>query len=350
MKSVISIVIPVYNAAKYLRKCLDSVKGQSYPEIEVICVDDESIDDSWDILESYASKDMRFKVFRKKNEGVSAARNYGLEKATGEYLMFVDSDDWIEKQTCELAIDAIEKYNADVVMWSYIRELSRESRPKVIMEQNRIFDGQEVQKELHRRMYGVLGNELKNPENADALCTVWGKLYCRDMILENQIQFFDIRKIGTYEDGLFNLNVFRYVDRAVFINQYLYHYRRDNEQSITSAYHRGMKEKRNILFDYLEQSIIDECLNDEYVRALNNRIVLSLIDLGINEMNCQNTWIEKIKEIKNIILSERYRVAIEMLEYEYLPIHWKVFFKFAEARCAIGVFGLLWTIQKIRGK
>lgn len=350
MKPLISIIIPIYNTEPYLKKCLDSIVCQSYPEIEIICVDDESTDDSWEILQSYASKDARFHIFQKKNEGVSAARNYGLKKVTGDYLMFVDSDDWIAKETCERAINAIKEYNADVVMWSYIRELSGESRPKLIFDQNQIFEGQEVKAKLHRRMYGILGDELKNPENADALCTVWGKLYRRDIIEKNQIQFFDIRKIGTYEDGLFNVEVFGHVDKVVFINQYLYHYRRDNDMSITSKYDKNMKDKRNVLFDCLEQSIKKECLSSEYEQALNNRIVLSLIDLGINEMNSPNSWNERIAGIRSIILSKRYRSAIGTFDYEHLPIHWKDFFKLAEKKCVIGVFGLLYIIQVIRGR
>lgn len=348
MEPVISIIIPIYNTESYLQKCLDSIVCQSYSKVEIICVDDESTDHSWKILQSYAVKDARFNIFRKKNEGVSAARNYGLKKATGDYLMFVDSDDWIDKETCEQAINAMKEYNADVVMWSYIRELSGESRPKLILNQNRIFEGKEVKTELHRRMYGILGEELKNPENADALCTVWGKLYRRDIIEKNQIQFFDIRKIGTYEDGLFNVEVFRHVDKAVFINQYLYHYRRDNDMSITSKYDKNMKDKRNVLFDHLEQSIKEECLSSEYEQALNNRIVLSLIDLGINEMNCPNSWNKKNTGIRNIILSERYQSAINMFDYEYLPMHWKCFFKLASIKCSLGVVGLLWIIQIIR--
>ena len=348
MEPKISIVIPIYNSAKYLEKCLDSIMMQTYSNLQVICVDDNSIDNSWGILNYYASKDERFKIFRKKNEGVSEARNYGLKQADGEYLMFVDSDDWIDEETCELAIKAIKENDADVVMWSYIRELSGESRPKVIMNQNRVFEGQEVKKELHRRMYGILGKELANPENADALCTVWGKLYRRNLIEENQIRFFDIRKIGNYEDGLFNLDAFRYAKRVIFLNQNLYHYRRNNVSSITSEYNAEIKNKKNVLFDYLDQCIQRDNLGMEYIQALNNRIVLSLIELGINEMGCRGSWIDKVKGINEIIISNRYRAAIETFEYRYLSIHWKIFFKLAEIKCAFGVYGLLCIIQKIR--
>lgn len=348
MEQKISIVIPVYNSAHYLEKCLNSVIMQTYSNLQIICVDDNSTDNSWEILIHYASRDTRINIFRKKNEGVSEARNFGLKQADGEYLMFVDSDDWIDEKTCELVIDTIQKTNADIVMWSYVRELLGESRPKNIMEQDRIYEGGEVQEELYRRMYGIVREELAAPENADALCTVWGKLYRRNIIEKNRVRFFDIRKIGNYEDGLFNLDVFRYANRVVFLNQNLYHYRRDNVSSITNEYNAEIKNKKNVLFDYLEQCIQKENLEEEYVQALNNRIVLSLIELGINEMGKQCSWVNKVKGINEIITSSRYRTAIKTFEYVYLPIHWKLFFKLADVKCAVGIYGLLWIIQKIR--
>lgn len=348
MNLKISIIIPVYNSARYLKKCLDSIVMQTYSNLQIICVDDGSTDNSWEILEDYASKDLRFNIFRKKNEGVSEARNYGLKQAKGKFLMFVDSDDWIDENTCEIAINKIQEKELDVVMWSYVREMSEKSRPKNIMSADYVFENNEVQKKLYRRMYGILGEELRTVENADALCTVWGKLYRRDLIEKNQISFFDIHKIGNYEDGLFNLDVFRYAKSVMFLNQNLYHYRRDNTSSVTSKYDEELKNKKNVLFDYLEQCIQKDNLESNYVQALNNRIVLSLIELGINEMGRPCSILSKVKGIKAIIITNRYRTAIESFDFGYLPMHWKLFFKLAEIKCASGIFLLMWMIQKIR--
>lgn len=350
MKQKISIIIPVYNSAHYLEQCLDSVAGQTFSNLQIICVDDGSTDDSWSILLSYAERDERLEIFRKKNEGVSEARNYGLKKAVGEYLMFVDSDDWIDERTCELAIDTIQKTNSDVIMWPYVRERFGESIPKKIMDHDCIYEKKAVQKDLYRRMFGVTEEELAYPENADALCTVWGKLYRRNIIEYNQISFFDIRKIGSYEDGLFNLDVFRFAKRVAFLNQYLYHYRRDNLSSVTSEYDPELKDKKNTLFDYLDQLIKKDNLDSRYVQALNNRIVLSLVELGINEMRRQCSLINKIKGINKIITNDRYIGAIKTFDFVYLPTHWLIFFKLAQKQCAAGVFCLLYIIQVIRGR
>ena len=117
LDTLISVVIPVYNVEKYLRQCLDSVLNQTYNYFEVIMVDDGSTDSSYDICLEYSERDDRFKSFHKENGGASSARNYALDKATGEYLFFLDSDDWIEKNTLERLINTVEDNNVDFVLF-----------------------------------------------------------------------------------------------------------------------------------------------------------------------------------------------------------------------------------------
>ena len=100
--------------------CLDSILNQTYQNIELVCVDDGSPDNCGHILEKYAAMDERILVIAQKNQGLSGARNTGVRYAHGEYIMFVDSDDWIETETCETAVNAVLKYGADLVMWSYV--------------------------------------------------------------------------------------------------------------------------------------------------------------------------------------------------------------------------------------
>lgn len=350
MNHCISIIVPVFNAAKYLNQCLDSILRQTYTDLQIICVDDGSTDDSAQILLEYAANDDRIIVVRKDNEGVSVARNTALEYATGKYIMFVDGDDWIDPDTCVVAIKAIQRNNADVVMWSYTRETLSESRKKNIFNTDIYFDYSEVKDKLYRRMVGLYGDETSSPENADALCTVWGKLYQRDIIENNHIRFYDIRKIGTYEDGLFNLDVFANARSAVFLNRHLYHYRRENETSLTTKYNEDMPQQWNILFDILKEHIESKCLNSTFHSALSNRIVFSLIALGINEIEKHDNPLKTIARLKKIISNARYQNAIKFFDFRYLPLHWKVFFGFAKFNFAVGVYMLLLIIQKIRGR
>ena len=111
----ISVIIPVYNTEKYLKECLDSIVNQTLKDIEIICVDDGSTDDSLSILQEYAKKDNRIMIIDQKNSGVSSARNSGLDKATGEYLAFVDPDDWIDKDMYEQTIGYMANNDLDIV-------------------------------------------------------------------------------------------------------------------------------------------------------------------------------------------------------------------------------------------
>ena len=112
--NLISIIVPIYNVEKYLKKCIDSIINQTYKNLEIILVDDGSPDNCGKICDEYAKKDNRIKVIHKENGGVSSARNVGVENATGEYIGFVDSDDYIEKDMYEVLINNLKKENADI--------------------------------------------------------------------------------------------------------------------------------------------------------------------------------------------------------------------------------------------
>lgn len=350
MKTVISVVIPVFNSGIYLRQCLDSVINQTWKNLQIICVDDGSSDSSSDILNEYALKDRRILVLRKENEGVSVARNTALQYTTGEYIMFVDSDDWIELDTVEYALQSAKEHNADVVMWSYIRELGNESRKKYIFNHDIVFEEPYVKEYLYRRMVGPYGEEIKKPENMDSLCPIWNKLYRGELIRKYTINFYDIREIGTYEDGLFNLEFFLHSKKAIFIEKYFYHYRRNNIFSLTSVYKPQLLQQWDKLFEIISQHIIQNRLDHTYHKALSNRIALSCIALGLNEMECDGSAVNKIKKIRTLLAKPQYQEALKDLDIARLPIHWKVFFLFARINWTVGIYGLLRIIQKIRGK
>ena len=116
---LISIIIPVYNVEKYLRKCLDSIINQTYKKLEIILIDDGSTDNSGKICEEYAKKDDRIIVIHKENAGVSSARNRGIELANGKYIGFIDSDDWIEENMYETLYQNLLQFDVDISMCNY---------------------------------------------------------------------------------------------------------------------------------------------------------------------------------------------------------------------------------------
>ena len=116
----ISVIIPIFNTRKFLNKCLDSLLNQSLTDIEIICVDDGSTDNSLKILKSYANKDDRVKVLTRENNGAGAARNLGLKYVNGKYILFVDSDDWFEEDGLKLLYDKAEQLNVDILLFDSI--------------------------------------------------------------------------------------------------------------------------------------------------------------------------------------------------------------------------------------
>ena len=339
----VSIIVPVYNVASYIRQCIDSLVNQTYENIEIICIDDGSTDESGEILDEYAKTDSRIKLLHTSNSGVSSARNTGLSLASSEYLLFVDGDDWIDTATCQKAISIISAESADVVMWPYVREFSDYSSPKEIFKGQKVFNEAECRK-LQRRMIGLLNEELAHPENADALSTVWGKLYRREIIERNHIRFENLSRIGTYEDGLFNLYYFAHAKNAVYIPDYLSHYRKST--GMTSKYRSRLASQWDNLFSDMRAYIAQNGNDYDFNQALNNRISLSIIGLGLNALALPNR--EALAEIRSILSDCEYRAAIKTLPMRYFPPHWWVFFACCKLNFSFGVYLLLKCMERMK--
>ena len=344
---LVSIIIPVYNATKYLNKCLDSLIAQTYSHIEILCVNDGSTDNSLDVLNAYSERDVRIKIINKQNEGASIARNVALKEAKGEYITFVDADDWIDLETIEVAIDKA-KTGVDIVLWGYMREFATRSAPRSIFDYDeKIFEKDEVDN-LRRSLFGFMGKELKYVEKADSLCMVGGKLYKKSLILDNGIQFVDIREIGTFEDGIFCIDVLSVAKSLLYIDKFFYHYRKDNENSVTTKYKENFFQKWCRLFEKLQKKIEKEKLGEEYQIALKNRISLCIIGQGLNIIEGNFSAREKIKKIKEILTFPLYRQAIKQFKLRYLKIHCCLFFLCAKIRFSLGVYILLVLIKKLK--
>ena len=335
---LVSIIVPVYNTEKYICECLHSLIQQSYSHIEIIAVDDGSTDNSLKILNDISAKDSRLKVFSQPNQGVSAARNLALSKAVGEYVMFVDADDWIDLFTIEECLQAIE--DGDVCFFAYIREFVNRSLPKPLFPQTHIFS-EEGCKQLQRRMIGPIGEELANPGMLDSLGTIWGKLYKKEILSDTK--FIDLKVIGTAEDSLYNCNVFRKVQKAVYIDKAFYHYRKFNLGAETKKYKPQLFQQWNCLFEYMKATATDEMGQ----KALLNRIALSIIGLGLNESLSPDTLKDKTNKITEIINQPHYREAYKELDLTHFPLHWKVFFFAAKHNMKRVLMLLVLCIKKI---
>ena len=216
MGDKISVIVPIYNVEPYLRRCIDSIINQTYENLEIILVDDESPDNCGQICDDYAKKDTRIKVIHKKNGGLSDARNVGLEVCTGDFISFVDSDDWIELNTYEIMMKSMNEYNADMVVSNINYVYKNKVESKYSEDKIRCFNKEEAMKELIK----------------DGLvqAVVWNKLYKRVFI--DNLRF----KVGKLnEDEFFTYKICAKAERIVYIPEALYQYRQ-REDSIMGTY------------------------------------------------------------------------------------------------------------------
>ena len=352
VKDKISIIVPVFNVEHFLRKSLDSIVKQTYKNIEVICVNDGSQDNCLDILKEYAAKDNRVVIVDKKNEGVAAARNDAMKIATGEYFMFADGDDWLELNACERLMQVMKEFNPDVIMYSYFREYSDKSLTKDnIFPENFIIFDEAGCRQLHRRHAGAIGEELRHPENFDAICSLCTKLFKGDIIREHrEIRYIDNKIIGTYGDGLLNMFYYKYVQKAVFISDHLYHYRKTNEDSIVNSYKENFQKRWNNLFDIIQQYIYNNGLGDDFKEGLRNRIAVSSMGLGLNAISAKTNFWSKYKELKAVLNDNRYHDAIKGLEISLMPLYWKAFYVVCRYKMVMIYFSLLCAIRYLKSK
>ena len=352
MNPKISIIVPVYDVEQYLRRSLDSLVNQTYQNIEIVTINDGSPDHCIDILREYSAKDSRVVVIDKKNEGVAAARNDAMKVATGDFFMFANGDDWIELNACERLIQVMTKYQPDVVMFSYYREYADKTLEKNnIFPEDFIIFNEEQCRQLHRRHAGAIGEELAHPENFDAICSLCTKLFRADIIRDHkEIYYIDNKVIGTYGDGLMNMFYYKYVHKAVFIGDHLYHYRKTNETSVTTAYKKEFPKRWGNQFDIIEKYIEENQLGDDFKEGLSNRIAISIVGLGLNEMHADTSFCKKYNEVKIILSEPRYRKSIKAFDTHLMPIHWKVLFFCSRHRLALSVCFLLGMIKFLKSK
>lgn len=213
----ISVIIPVYNAAKYLKVCLDSIMQQTYRNLEVLLVNDGSTDNSLAIAFSYAEYEERIVVIDQENQGASAARNQGLLQATGDYIAFVDADDWLEPDYFQ-ALSAGFVHDADLICCGYFDHSIYGTHVPVndFLHAGTLLERSALTQTLIKGTAGV----------------PWAKLFKQSIIREHNIRFLSDVKMS--EDLIFNLEYVQYIRKATIIPKHLYHYNRLNEQSLSA--------------------------------------------------------------------------------------------------------------------
>lgn len=219
----VSIIVPIYNVEKYLRECLDSLVNQTLKDIEIICVDDGSTDNSGKILDEYAVRDNRIKVIHKENGGYGKAMNVGLDNATGECIGIVESDDFADIHMFEDLYNLIEKNNCDFIKSDYYSYYTKSNKNF----KTNIFKNYKV---------NIVTNLSEDKTMLFINPCIWSALYKKDFLLKNNIRFLETPG-ASYQDTSFNHKVFLLAERLMLVDSAYIHYRRDNENS--SVHNKG---------------------------------------------------------------------------------------------------------------
>lgn len=240
---LISVIVPVYNVEQYLARCVDSVRNQSYRNIEIILVDDGSPDRCPELCEEFRQQDLRVKVVHKENGGLGFARNSGLDAATGTYVVFIDSDDWISPDHVENLYREAVRVNADAVIGSHTKITSNGTvTPHPINVKQQVYEGAAVREEI---VLPIIGADVSYPKDVQLEPSSCMILYRMHVITENNIRF-PSEKVAISEDMFFNVAFFSNASRVSVIDEKGYYYF-DNQASISRKYDTG-RLKRTVRF------------------------------------------------------------------------------------------------------
>lgn len=282
---MISVIVPIFNAEKYLHRCIKRILAQDYTDYELLLIDDGSTDNSGTICDEYAIKDNRIRVFHKENGGVSSARNWGLDKAIGEYIMFVDSDDYMLPGMLEVMLSTLESKKADLVVCGTTETGGGYWRP--------IADVDYSINQLKENFVSLLHTELLSPP--------WNKIYKKEIIGSNR--FCDDISFG--EDLLFNIQYLKKCENISFIKESPFYHEKENENSLV------IKFNRNRLFDIEKVWVVvdrfsedKEGLYSKYLRDLTvyiRQLLKTKQYLWSEKKNILEEW-SSIALIKNLNL------------------------------------------------
>lgn len=310
MEAKISIIVPVYRVEKYINRCLDSILNQSYKNLEIILVDDGSPDRCGEICEEYAKKDSRIRVIHKENGGLSDARNFGMKYITGEYTLFLDSDDYIEKDCIETLLKIAQENNSDIVQCGFYYDYNTyllyddryytEDSPIVNLDNNSLM------REL------VINERVKN--------FVWGKLYKSELIRD---KYF--KKGVLFEDVFWSHNIMKDVKKYTIIHKPLWYYTQ-REDSIVGKYSsknlnilKGLKERKEFLkINY--PNLLGEINKLIFITSmLHYNIILKLRDsnLEIAKKEIKEDILKNYSEIYKSL--DNYFLKWQLIIFKYIP-------------------------------
>ena len=304
----VSIIVPIYNAEKYMEKCINSILNQTLNDIEVILVNDGSSDNSATIADNYAKNDLRVRVIHQRNSGPSVARNNGIKLATGKYVGFVDSDDYIENTMYEKLFNIANDNQVQLAMCNYREIHTYDNRKEEVKSNLIIYSKKDILKDII--------STFSKSQNY-GFYSLWNKIYMREWLVETGIELDINRDHG--EDWWFNINVFSKLESFICIEDCLYNYIHINKESLMIKYRENQfdlfLDGRKKLISIIPEEFIDyEELNTRFIYEFSSYIIKTFKE--VNRIEAQKLLINNVLTNKEVIISCKGK--------NKLPIHFRI--------------------------
>ena len=282
MQNKLSVIVPVYNVERYLKKCIHSILNQTLTDLELILVDDGSTDKSGSICDEFDGHDDRVTVIHINNGGPANARNTALKMASGKYIGFVDSDDWIEPRMYETLCRQAEQTSSDLVFCDYVTETTSSSvNQKSYYGTQDVFDRNDINNLFLPYFFGYTDDELKSYMMccpfADFRSYNWLCVFMSAVINEYNLSFKSEKQYFN-EDNLFNLDFIFHANVISHVPDYFYHYR-CNSGSISKTFNSRYLETKLDKFSFLRSFIMGNNLDDDFLKRLNNRLCVETVSI-----------------------------------------------------------------------
>lgn len=319
-KPKISIIVPIYNVEKYFKRCVESLLNQTLQDIEIILVDDESPDNCPMICEEYAAIDSRIKVIHKENGGLGYARNSGLEIATGEYVAFVDSDDYVDVTMYEKLYSTAKKYSLDTV---YCGFNNLDNNLKVHSESEvsklTIFDSKE---KIQGVLLDMIACEPSSRIERKYRMSVWHSLYSRELINNKKIRFCSEREFIS-EDIIFDIHYLTSASKIAFIPDSLYYYCY-NDNSLTTLFREDRLKKHIILYKELIRQFDLLNYKKSVFKQRVDRFFIGYVRTNIRGISSANIPFNEKKKLINEICIDPIWACLNDYPFNKMPIKHKI--------------------------
>jgi len=340
-KGLVSIVLPIYNVEKFLDRCVKSVINQSYTNLEIILVDDGSPDGCPQKCEDWAQKDKRIKVVHKANAGLGMARNTGIENASGEYICFFDSDDYIVLDAIEKAYNRIKQYKAEIVLFGFsnVGSDGRTKKCKIPQTDKEFYEGDEVQNIVLPDL--IAPNPLTG-EKTYLCMSAWACMYSMSIIKENDWRFASER-LYISEDVYSLLYLYRVISSVVILPEALYFYC-ENRTSLTHTYRKDRYDKNKLCYESCQKACDELDYNQDVKDRLSFQYVSNIIGTLKIVVAADCSRSEQIQNLKEIITDQFFQKVLHQMNIKKESLTRRILFEVMK-RKLIGVVYVLINLK-----